>query len=137
MKNTSILNALLLGAGLIGVALGCGMLLAPSEFHATAGIILGSDVNLLNEMRANGGAALGAGAVILLGAFVSRLRFTATIMAATLYMSYGLSRIVSVLIDGAPGGVLQVVAALEIGIGLVFTLALLTLRRSKSGDSLA
>jgi hypothetical protein len=58
-------------------------------------------------------------------------------MAATLYMSYGLSRIVSVLIDGAPGGVLQVVAALEIGIGLVFTLALLTLRRSKSGDSLA
>jgi hypothetical protein len=101
------------------------MLLAPIDFHATAGIPLGADANLLNEMRASGGAALGAGVVILLGAFIASIRPTSIILATTLYLSYGAARIISMVVDGAPGATLQLVAALEIGIGAMCAFALI------------
>ena len=45
-------------SGLVGLAVGSGILFAPVAFHATSGIDLGGDVNLTNEMRAAGGPVL-------------------------------------------------------------------------------
>jgi len=125
MKNALMLRALLLVAGAFGVGVGCGMLATPVAFQASAGIGLGSDVNLLNEMRASGGAALGAGALIFLGAFFAALRHTANIVAATLYLSYGASRLISVCVDGMPNAALLAVTAFEIAMGALCALALL------------
>jgi hypothetical protein len=131
MKRSSFLNAMLAISGLSGIAVGCAMLLIPAQFHATAGIVLGNDVNLLNEMRASGGALLGAGIVITLGTFVSRLKFTGAILATTLYLSYGLSRLLSLQLDGTPGPTLLVVAAAEITIGAFCAIALLGAERNR------
>ena len=125
MKNARFLNAMLVISGLSGLAVGGAMLLIPAQFHATAGIVLGNDVNLLNEMRASGGALLGAGIVITLGAFVARFQFTASVFATTLYLSYGLSRLLSIHLDGTPGLTLLLVAAAEIIIGALCAIALL------------
>ena len=119
MKNSKTLKATLIISGFIGVYIGVEILFFPISFYATSGIDLGSNVSLLNEIRAPGGALLLSSVLIIMGAFVPRLTFTSIILATLLYLSYGLSRILSMVIDGRPAEILIYVSALEIAIGLV------------------
>ena len=113
------LKAILIIAGLIGVYVGVEILFFPISFYATSGIEIGDNVSLLNEIRAPGGALLISSVLIILGAFVSKLTFTSIVLATLLYLSYGLSRIVSMMVDGRPAEILVYVALLEIIIGLI------------------
>ena len=83
-------------------------------------------VNLLNEVRAAGGMLLFGGLLIGAGAFSKQLAFSSTLLAVVVYLSYGLSRLLSIVLDGVPNASLPGIAALEIAIGLicVFTLVL-------------
>lgn len=119
MKASKVLKTILFISGLIAAGVGGAILFNPIAFHATTGIELGGDINLLNEIRAPGGALLASGLLIMLGAFVEKLTFTSTLVSALLYLSYGLSRIVSMTIDGMPAEELVQVAVLEIVIGLI------------------
>lgn len=62
--------------------------------------------------------------LIISGAFVSELTFTAALISTVLYLSYGSSRILSMAIDGMPADWLVQIAAGEIAIGLMCGLAL-------------
>jgi len=106
-------------SGLVGVAIGAAILVAPVEFHATAGIVLGESASLRNEMRASGGALLASGLFVVAGAFRSSLTFAAILLAAMTYLAFGLSRAFSIVVDGVPDDLLVVVSALEIAWGLV------------------
>lgn len=130
MKNSKILKLILMIAGLIGMGVGGAILFVPVAFHATTGIALGSDASLLSEIRAPGGALLVFGMLIITGAFVANLRLIATLVAAMLYISYGFSRILSMVIDGMPDTGLVQVTVLEIVIGLVCCFALIKYRES-------
>jgi hypothetical protein len=81
-------------------------------------------VNLLNETRAPGGALLGSGIVILAGVFVASLTFTSAVVSVLIYLSYGISRIYSMLVDGMPSDILVGVMVLEIVIGFIGLYAL-------------
>ncbi|MBT4020504.1 MAG: DUF4345 domain-containing protein [Alphaproteobacteria bacterium] len=118
MKNSIILKTILLISGLIAAAIGGGILFFPADFYAAYNIDLGQNISLLNEMKASGGGLLATGFVIVAGVFVAKLTFTSSVLAALLYLSYGLSRILSMTIDGMPVEGLQQAAFLEIGIGL-------------------
>ncbi len=50
---------ILLLAGLISTAIGLAMLCVPVIFHASGGIELAENINLLSEMRSQGGVTLG------------------------------------------------------------------------------
>ena len=102
MQNSKILKAILFVSGLVATGIGAAILFTPAAFYALNGIRLGNDISLLNEIRAPGGALLAIGLLIMSGAFVTRLTFTATLLAALLYLAYGLSRILSMAIDGMP-----------------------------------
>lgn len=119
VKSAIAVTAILLVSGLVGVVIGGAMLLMPVEFHAMAGIALGDSASLLNEMRASGGALLASGLLIVSGAFRADLTFAAGVIATMLYLAYGLSRIFSMVVDGAPDDILVIVAGLEIAWGLV------------------
>ena len=124
MKNSKVLKSILIISGLIASVIGATILLAPVAFYATYGIELGGNPSLLNEIRAPGGALLVSGVLIISGAFVSKLTFTAVVVSTLLYLSYGLSRVISIAIDGMPVEGLVQAAILEIVIGMacVFTL---------------
>lgn len=77
MKNSELQRAYRLISGLVGVGVGGTILLAPAGFHATNSIDLGGQISLLNEVRAGGGALLACGVLIVSGAFVTGLAFTA------------------------------------------------------------
>jgi hypothetical protein len=105
-------------AGLVGAALGTMILFAPVAFYASYDIAPAGQVNLLNELRSHGLSLLGAGLFIAAGAFLPRLARPAAILAPALYLSYGLSRLVAMALDGIPAPSLMLAAALEIAIGL-------------------
>jgi hypothetical protein len=119
MKNSKALKVILFVSGLIAISIGGMVLVQPAAFYATNGIDLAGNVSLLNEIRASGGALLAAGILILSGAFVASLTFTAVVVASLLYLSYGLSRILSFTIDGMPLESLVQAAALEVVIGVL------------------
>jgi len=117
MKNSKILKAILFLSGLLAAIIGSAILFSPVAFYASNNIYPADNISLLNEIRASGGALLATGILILSGAFVTRLTFTSTILASLLYISYGLSRMISFGIDGMPSAGLVDAAILEILIG--------------------
>jgi len=131
MKNSNVLKTILILSGLIASGIGAAILIAPVTFYATYGIELGSNVSLLNEIRAPGGALLASGLLIISGAFVDKLAFTAVVVSTLLYLSYGLSRVMSIAIDGMPVEGLVQAAVLEIAIGLAGIFALVKYREKQ------
>ncbi len=119
------LKTLLLIAGLAGLAIGISVLFMPHPFYASSGIDLGQNPSLLSEVRAPGGALLACGLLIILGAFVDTLTFTALVVSAWMYLAYGLSRGLSIWVDGMPAPILvaAMVAEFLIGLSAVFALA--------------
>jgi hypothetical protein len=123
MKNSKVVKLILLISGLIAIGIGSSILTVPISFYATNGITLEGNISLLNELRASGGALLASGILIVSGVFVKKLTFTSTVISSVLYFSYGLSRLLSTAIDGAPAeGLIQAVI-LELIIGLACVLA--------------
>ncbi len=125
MKSSFGLKTLLILAGLIGIGIGGAILFEPVAFHATSGITVPASESLLSELRAAGGALFAIGFVVVLGAFVSRLTFTALTFATVLYLSYGASRVMGMLLDGLPSSTLIAVTVFELGVGLLCTIALI------------
>ncbi|MEV8632451.1 DUF4345 domain-containing protein [Streptosporangium sp. NPDC051023] len=132
MRTPRTAKAVLLVSGLVAIGIGGAILLAPVAFHEVNGIHLDGS-SLLSETRAPGGALLATGVLITLGAFVPRLTFTAAIAGALTYLSYGLSRVLSVAVDGVPASGLVLSAAVEMVIGLACALVLVRHIRQDRG----
>jgi len=132
MKNSKILKTILIISGLIATAIGASILFVPEWFYASYGITLDGRVSLINELSASGGAVLASGVFILLGAFMSRLTFTAIVISTLLFLSYGLSRIVSMISIGMPVEGLIQAATLEIIIGGICLYALVKFNNNTS-----
>jgi len=111
-------QSLLVAAGLILLAVGAAILLAPVSFHASGGVELSPDPSLLSEIRAPGGSLAAFGALMVTGAFVRRLTAISALGGTLIYLSYGLSRVFGMAVDGVPSGQLVGVTVLELAVGL-------------------
>jgi len=118
-----IVRSLLSISGLIATGVGAATLFAPEQFHAMSGISLEDSASLMSEIRAPGGLLLVSGLLIALGAFVSRVMFSALALSALIYLSYGVSRLWSMIVDGMPANALIQAAGLELFIGTACVLA--------------
>ena len=119
MEKSKVVQVFLIISGIIGMGIGGALLFAPVAFEASASINLGENINLLSEIRANGGALLSGGILILLGAFSSKLTHISLILSSLFYLSYGFSRVLSMIIDGIPHDSLLSATVVEIIIGLL------------------
>lgn len=128
MKNSRVLKAILVSSGLLMTGVGGAILFMPVAFSASNGFDPSSNISLLNETRSAGGALLASGILIMSGAFVAKLTFTSLVISILLYLSYGISRTLSMLIDGVPAEGLVNAAVLEIIVGLVGVFAYLKYR---------
>ena len=122
--NSYLTKGLLLTSGLLAAGIAAAILFAPDAFYASYGIDTGSDVSLANELKAPAGTLFIAGLLMLAG--VVRTEFTVVSLgtASLIYLSYGLSRILSMVIDGIPHNGLVGAAVLEIAIGAICLLVL-------------
>lgn len=131
MKNVNVIRTVLIIGGIIGIFVGGAQLLMPVTFQASAGIVLGDNVNLLSETRATGGTLLMAGIVIISGAFISGMMYISMVFSTLFYLSYGISRALSMLVDGMPGETLVIATIAEIIIGLISLYLMLRIRNEQ------
>lgn len=110
-------QAILTVAGLVLAAVGGALLFAPEAMHGSNGVELGGNASLLSDVRAPGGALLVLGAIVVAGAFVPRLTLPAAMIATAVYLAYGLSRLMSMALDGMPAPGLVLATGLEIALG--------------------
>jgi Domain of unknown function (DUF4345) len=129
MKPSKVLKAILIVSGLVLMGVGGAILVAPVAFFAEEGIDLRGKTNLLNEIRAPGALLFASGAVIVVGAFVARLTFAASVLSPLVYLAYGIARSLSMWLDGVPTTGLVEAMVVELAIGLVAIFALLKYRK--------
>jgi len=125
-----VTKGLLLASGLLATGIAATILFAPDAFYASYGIDIGSNVGLTNELKAPAGVLLTAGLLMLTGAIRAELAVLSLATATVIYLSYGLSRLLSMAIDGVPNSALVTAAVLEIAIGVFCFLGLMHLRRA-------
>jgi len=82
-------------------------------------------------MRSSGGILLAEGILIALGAFNSKITKIALIISCLFYLAYGISRSISMLIDGIPRSSIVSVTIAELIIG---TTSMLFLRSFSSKE---
>lgn len=135
--NSYLVKGLLLTSGLFAAGIAATILFAPDAFYAGYGIDTGSDVSLANELKAPAGMLLIAGLLMLAGVVRTELTGASLGTASLIYLSYGLSRLLSMVIDGIPHSGLVSAAMLEIAIGLVCLLVFMRHRKSAVGPRVA
>ncbi|MEM7611553.1 MAG: DUF4345 domain-containing protein [Pseudomonadota bacterium] len=113
MKNP-IATIYLMLAGLLLLAIGGAILLAPHAFHASNGIELGNNPTMLSEIRAPGGLLAASAVLALISVFRRRLRAFTTPLLVLIFGSFGLARLVSMAQDGIPGGSIVGATVLEL-----------------------
>lgn len=134
MKTTLLIPLSLAVSGLIAVGVGLSILIVPHAFYASSGIILGDDATMLNEVRAAGGPVFAVGLFALTSLFRTQWAGAALATSATLYLAYGLSRSISLVLDGLPStGMLQVIG-LEYAVGLLCLYVLGQLRIASEAE---
>jgi len=103
MKDSKVLKGILILLGGMLTIMGMWRLIDPISFFEMSGLVLIDNAGLLNEARGAGGAIVGFGLLILLGAFKKKLTFTSTLVAIVLFLGYGIARVISLVLDGNPG----------------------------------
>lgn len=116
MKPTFLEKTALGISGLTALVIGAFILFAPHAFYASYGIALGSDANLLSELRAPG-AGLGAFGLLMLLGIRSRAMLPVSIaVALTVFIAFPAGRLVGMAMDGMPSGSIVGALAIELSI---------------------
>ena len=130
-------RGLLLASGLIAAGIAAMILFAPNAFYGGYGIEIGANVSLANELKAPAGVLLLAGLLMLAGVFRSEFAIPSLATATAVYLSYGLSRILSMAIDGVPHSGLVSAAVIEIAIGGICLVDLMRHRKATVARQIA
>lgn len=119
MKNSKVLKAYLIVAGLLLTFIGGATLLDPVTMKGSAGIDIAGNTSVLNDVRASSALLLAVALLTLLGAFRSGLTLTSSLVSTLLFLSLGTGRVLSILIDGMPVDGLVKATGLEFVLGLI------------------
>ncbi|WP_057935722.1 DUF4345 domain-containing protein [Algoriphagus resistens] len=125
MEKIKFIRVALFLFGFIATGIGGALLFFPVSFEASAGIVLDENISLLSEIRAYGGIILSGGIIVFLGSFFDKLLLISSGVSSLFYLSLGLSRLISLFIDGVPSQALVTAGIAEILIGLVSLLMFL------------
>lgn len=118
MKDSKALKAFLIISGLLLTFIGGATLFIPVEMKTGAGIDIAGNISVINDVRASSALILGIALLTLLGAFQKGLTFTSTLAATLLFLSLGVGRLISILIDGMPVDGLVKATGLEFVLGI-------------------
>ena len=132
MKNTMTVIYLVI-AGLLLLAIGGAILLAPHAFHGSNGNVLGDNQHLLSEIHAPGGLLAASGIIILISGVRPLLRSRAVRLTTLVYGSFGVARLISMALDGMPSNSIVGATVLELIVASIGLALLLQTRARKDG----
>ena len=131
MKNSKVLKIFLIISGLLLTFIGGSTLFMPVEIKASSGIDLAGNISILNDIRASAALILSLAILLLLGAFNKKLTYTSSLISFLLFLSLGLGRALSMLLDGMPVDAMVKATGLEFVLGIVGAI-LFTINREKN-----
>jgi hypothetical protein len=99
------------------VIFGGWRLVEPIGFYNFNGLELPHNAGLLSEARGGGGIIMVSGLVVVLGAFRDAWSRTSVVLAAVVFLSLGLGRLVGIALDGSPGANVVQGMAIELAFG--------------------
>lgn len=123
-------------SGILLLVIGSAVLFNPASFATANGMALPDNPSYLSEYRAPGGMLTASGLFLLFAAvrtYYLRMGFA---LAALVYGSYGISRLVAVAVDGMPSAALTQAMVIELLVGAVCLTALFALnqRENRTGQ---
>lgn len=128
---TLILARVLLGlSGILLLLIGAAVLFQPEGFASANGITLSDSPSMRSEYRAPGGLLLVSAVIVLLGSVRRNLMRISLALAALVYSSYGISRLIAMTTDGMPSAALTQATIIELLLGLTSLIVLLRVDRS-------
>jgi hypothetical protein len=108
MKDSKTLKVILIVLALPLMIFGAWRLFAPTSFYAFNGLELPHDAGLASGVRAAGAVILSSGFAVARGAIRSAAARPSVALAALIFLSLGLGRLLGLILDGSPGrGVIQ------------------------------
>lgn len=119
MTDSKFVKAMLIISGVLLIFIGASYMLTPIEFYASANQTdISGQVNLLSEIRAAGGGLLLGGIFVIMGAFKPNLAYTSTFISITIWLGWGIARLVGFAADGLPNEGIITATVFEILIGI-------------------
>ena len=73
-----------------------------NTYSSNPGIKLEGEADVFSEMRGGGSLTLFGGFVILLGIFIPGFKITSFVVAALIFLSFAVGRLIGMVIDGKP-----------------------------------
>lgn len=128
MNSSKRIIGFLMLASIIGFYVGVNLVFFPAEFQAESNIILGTNASHFSETRAPGVVILSTSLIILIGVLRTKWQYTSLLLSAIFYLSYGVGRLLSLVLDGMPAEILFYAMIGELVIGII---ALILLRKMK------
>ncbi len=119
MNSLKILKIYLFIAGLILTAIGSLTTFNPIAIKANEGIDIAGNSSALNDVRSFGVLLLAFAFFSFLGSFKNALRKSAAITIPLLFLSLGIGRLLSILLDGMPSDGMVKATGLEIILGIL------------------
>lgn len=110
-------------AGVTSLSIGAFILAAPHAFYASYGIELGSDANLLSELRAPAAGLAALGAIMLAGVARTSWAPISIVAAFTVFLAFPAGRIIGLVVDGAPSSSVIGALAIELAIAALCLVA--------------
>jgi len=133
---TRLFSRMMLGlSGLIGGYIGISILFDTQKFFAHNGVEITGDPGLMSELKAPAIVLLAAALVLLVGSVKSRFTDMALMIGAIVYGSYGMGRVVSILVDGLPPQPLIAAAVVELGIASILLFLAMHSNTAQYGDA--
>jgi len=111
-------TALALLGALLG-AIGGALLLSPKAFLEMSHVFIDNDPGLLSELTASSGMLALIGGLMILGSIKLRFAKLALLAGAVVYGSYGISRLISMVLHGLPSQSLITATILELAVAAV------------------
>ena len=128
MKESRGFKVILSILALILVVFGGWRLVYPLGFYTFSGLELSDDAGLLSEVRGAGGVIMVSGLVVGLGAFQHAWSRTSIVLAAVVFLSLVLGRLIGIALDGFPGAEVMQGMAIELVFGVLALFAFLRFR---------
>ena len=116
-KGSRVFKAILIVLALTLVIFGGWRLVDPVGFYTFSGLELPDDAGLLSEVRGAGGIIMVSGLIVGLGALRHAWSRTSVWLAAVVFLSMGLARLLGIALDGSPGADVIQGMAIELVLG--------------------
>jgi hypothetical protein len=123
MKTIKLQKVALAIAGMTALSIGISIFASPQAFYASYGITVGTNPDLLSELRAPAANLAALGSAMLVGIFVPAWRRVSSTVALIVFVAFPLGRITSLLLDGMPTTGILGALIIEVLVGVLCAVA--------------